>query len=48
MWATGSGADVTQRIAAPVLGGMLSVLMLSLLVFPVLYSLVLQTQERRR
>ncbi|MEF3076618.1 CusA/CzcA family heavy metal efflux RND transporter [Methylobacter sp. Wu1] len=47
MWATGSGADVTQRIAAPVLGGMLSVLMLSLLVFPVLYSLVLQHQERR-
>lgn len=48
MWATGSGADVTQRIAAPVLGGMLSVLMLSLLVFPVLYSLVLQVQERHR
>jgi Cu(I)/Ag(I) efflux system membrane protein CusA/SilA len=47
MWATGSGADVTQRIAAPVLGGMLSVLMLSLLVFPVLYSLVLQYRERR-
>ena len=47
MWATGSGADVTQRIAAPVLGGMLSVLMLSLLVFPVLYSLVLQYQERK-
>ncbi|MBF6650754.1 efflux RND transporter permease subunit [Methylobacter sp. BlB1] len=47
MWATGSGADVTQRIAAPVLGGMVSVLMLSLLVFPVLYSLVLQYQERK-
>lgn len=37
MWAT--GADVTQRIAAPVL-------ILSLLVFPVIYSLVLQFQER--
>ncbi|MGR9014611.1 MAG: efflux RND transporter permease subunit [Gammaproteobacteria bacterium] len=48
MWATGSGADVTQRIAAPVLGGMLTVLMLSLLVFPVIYSLVLQFQERHR
>lgn len=48
MWATGTGADVTQRIAAPVLGGMLTVLMLSLLVFPVIYSLVLQVQERRR
>ncbi|WP_027146941.1 MULTISPECIES: efflux RND transporter permease subunit [Methylobacter] len=48
MWATGTGADVTQRIAAPVLGGMVTVLMLSLLVFPVIYSLVLQVQERRR
>ncbi len=48
MWATGTGADVTQRIAAPVLGGMLTVLMLSLLVFPVIYSLVLQFQETRR
>ncbi|MFA6164855.1 MAG: efflux RND transporter permease subunit, partial [Methylobacter sp.] len=46
MWATGTGADVTQRIAAPVLGGMVTVLILSLLVFPVIYSLVLQFQER--
>lgn len=48
MWATGTGADVTQRIAAPALGGMLTVLILSLLVFPVIYSLVLQFQERYR
>ena len=47
MLATGSGADVTHRIAAPVLGGMLTVLVLSLLVFPVIYSLVLQYQENR-
>lgn len=48
MWATGTGADVTQRIAAPVLGGMASVLVLSLLVFPVIYSLVLQFIENRK
>lgn len=48
MWATGTGADVTQRVAAPALGGMLTVLILSLLVFPVIYSLVLQFQERRK
>jgi len=48
MWATGAGADVTQRIAAPALGGMLTVLILSLLVFPVIYSLVLQFQEARK
>lgn len=48
MWATGTGADVTQRIAAPAFGGMLTVLILSLLVFPVIYSLTLQFQERYR
>jgi len=46
MLSNGTGADVTQRIAAPVLGGMLTVLLLSLLVFPVIYSLVLQSQEK--
>jgi len=48
MWATGAGADVTQRIAAPVLGGMVTVLMLSLWVFPVIYSLVLEAQEKQQ
>ena len=48
MWATGTGADVTQRVAAPAMGGMLTVLILSLLVFPVVYSLVLQMQEKRK
>ncbi len=48
MLATGSGADVTHRIAAPVLGGMVTVLLLTLLVFPVIYSLVLQFQEKRK
>jgi Cu(I)/Ag(I) efflux system membrane protein CusA/SilA len=51
MWSTGTGADMAQRIAAPAMGGMLTVLILSLLVIPVIYSLVLQFQEpheRRR
>jgi Cu(I)/Ag(I) efflux system membrane protein CusA/SilA len=48
MWATGAGADVTHRIAAPVLGGMFTVLILSLLVFPVIYSLTLQFQESKK
>ncbi|PKM36064.1 MAG: CusA/CzcA family heavy metal efflux RND transporter [Gammaproteobacteria bacterium HGW-Gammaproteobacteria-10] len=48
MVATGAGADVTQRIVVPTLGGMLTVLVLTLLVFPVLYSLVLQSLEKRR
>jgi Cu(I)/Ag(I) efflux system membrane protein CusA/SilA len=48
MISDGTGADVTQRIAAPVLGGMFTVLLLSLLVFPVIYSLVLEFQEWRK
>ena len=46
MLSSGSGADVTHRIAAPMLGGMLTVLILSLLVLPVIYSVILQWKER--
>jgi Cu(I)/Ag(I) efflux system membrane protein CusA/SilA len=31
------GADVMQRIAAPVIGGLLTSLVLVLIIFPVLY-----------
>ncbi len=48
MLSSGTGSDVTHRIAAPMLGGMLTVLILNLLVLPVIYSLVLQFQERRK
>jgi Cu(I)/Ag(I) efflux system membrane protein CusA/SilA len=47
MLSSGTGSDVTHRIAAPMLGGMLTVLILNLLVLPVLYSAVLQWQERK-
>nr|MBP8154007.1 efflux RND transporter permease subunit [Nitrospira sp.] len=39
MWTTGTGADVMKRIAAPMIGGMLSSTVLTLLVIPVLYAL---------
>jgi len=45
MLSTATGSDVTHRIAAPMLGGMATVLILNLLVLPVIYSLVLQIQE---
>ena len=48
MWSTGAGADVTHRVAAPMLGGILSATILNLLVLPVIYSLVLQFKEGRR
>ena len=46
MMSTGTGSDVTHRIAAPMLGGMLSVMLLNLVVLPVIYSYVLQLRER--
>ena len=39
MWTTGTGADVMKRIAAPMIGGMVSSTVLTLLVIPVLYML---------
>ncbi|MBV1913979.1 MAG: CusA/CzcA family heavy metal efflux RND transporter [Pseudomonadales bacterium] len=46
MLSDGTGSDVTHRIAAPMLGGMLTVMVLNLLVLPVVYSFVLQHRER--
>lgn len=48
MLSSGTGSDVTHRIAAPMLGGMLTVMILNLLVLPVIYSFILQCQEKRR
>jgi len=39
MWTTGTGADVMKRIAAPMVGGMVSSTVLTLLVIPMLYFL---------
>ncbi|MCC2651044.1 MAG: cobalt-zinc-cadmium resistance protein CzcA [Microvirga sp.] len=38
MWATGTGGDVMKRLAAPMVGGVLSALLLTLFVVPILYS----------
>jgi Cu(I)/Ag(I) efflux system membrane protein CusA/SilA len=38
MYSTGSGADVMKRIAAPMLGGVGSALVLVLIVFPAIFS----------
>jgi Cu(I)/Ag(I) efflux system membrane protein CusA/SilA len=39
MWTTGTGADMMKRIAAPMIGGMVSSTVLTLLVIPVFYTL---------
>jgi Cu(I)/Ag(I) efflux system membrane protein CusA/SilA len=39
LWGTGTGASVMKRIAAPMVGGMVSSTMLTLVVIPAIYSL---------
>ena len=39
LWGTGAGASVMKRIAAPMVGGMVSSTLLTLLVIPAVYSL---------
>jgi len=38
MWATGTGADMMKRIAAPMVGGLASSFLLELLVYPAIYA----------
>ena len=39
LWSTGTGSEVMQRIAVPMIGGMISSTVLTLVVIPALYSL---------
>ena len=47
MWSTGAGADVMKRIAAPMVGGMISSTVLTLVVIPAIYSLWKEWELRR-
>jgi hypothetical protein len=38
-WATGTGSDVMKRIAAPMIGGILTSFVLELVVYPPIYQL---------
>ncbi|MBU3904053.1 MAG: efflux RND transporter permease subunit [Gammaproteobacteria bacterium] len=42
LWSSGTGSEVMRRIAAPMVGGMVSSAVLTLLVIPVIYALVKQ------
>ncbi|MFV1986888.1 MAG: efflux RND transporter permease subunit [Gemmatimonadota bacterium] len=48
MWSTGSGADVMKRIASPMVGGMITATVLTLVVIPAIYSLWRGWQVRHR
>jgi Cu(I)/Ag(I) efflux system membrane protein CusA/SilA len=40
MWSTGTGSEIMQRIAVPMIGGMISSTVLTLVVIPAIYALV--------
>jgi copper/silver efflux system protein len=40
MWSSGTGAEVMQRIAAPMIGGMITAPLLSMFVIPAAYYLM--------
>jgi Cu(I)/Ag(I) efflux system membrane protein CusA/SilA len=47
MWDSGTGSEVMSRIAAPMIGGMISSTVLTLAVIPAIYALVKQWQLRK-
>ena len=48
MLGSGTGSDVMQRIAGPMIGGMITTTILCLLVLPVIYAYVLNWRESRQ
>jgi Cu(I)/Ag(I) efflux system membrane protein CusA/SilA len=47
LWSTGAGSEVMRRIAAPMVGGMISSTVLTLIVIPAIYALVKEAGLRR-
>ncbi|PIX53450.1 MAG: CusA/CzcA family heavy metal efflux RND transporter [Zetaproteobacteria bacterium CG_4_9_14_3_um_filter_54_145] len=47
MMGAGTGSDVMQRIAAPMIGGMVTTTVMCLIVLPVIYGMILQIREAR-
>ena len=47
LWGTGTGSEVMSRIAAPMVGGMISSTVLTLAVIPAIYALVKQWRLKR-
>ena len=47
MWSTSAGADVMKRIAAPMIGGLITSFVLELLVYPAVYKLRKARQLRK-
>ena len=47
MWGTGTGSEVMQRIAAPMVGGMITAPLLSMFVIPAAYLLMRRQREEK-
>ena len=47
MWSSGTGSEVMRRIAAPMVGGMVTSTVLTLLVIPVIYMWVKEAEMRK-
>ncbi len=47
MWSTGTGSDVMKRIAAPMVGGVVTSVIMELLVYPVIYEFMHQKGLRK-
>jgi Cu(I)/Ag(I) efflux system membrane protein CusA/SilA len=48
LWSSGTGSEVMRRIAAPMVGGMISSAVLTLLVIPAIYTLLKQRELSRK
>jgi Cu(I)/Ag(I) efflux system membrane protein CusA/SilA len=40
LWSTGTGSEIMQRIAVPMIGGMISSTLLTLIVIPAIFAIV--------
>jgi Cu(I)/Ag(I) efflux system membrane protein CusA/SilA len=47
LWATGTGADVMRRLAAPLLGGLFTSFLMELLIYPIIFYLAKSFPMRR-
>ena len=47
LWSTGTGSEVMRRIAVPMVGGMVSSTILTLLVIPAIYAIAKGWQVQR-
>ena len=47
MWGSGTGSEVMQRIAAPMVGGMITAPLLSMFVIPAAYLLMRRARQHK-